>query len=56
LQYGIRGISVIYASQAAALAAARSLGLLNPKLMVTDNAKKLEQWILGLPFAGEDDD
>ncbi|KAJ7756138.1 hypothetical protein B0H14DRAFT_2635191 [Mycena olivaceomarginata] len=56
LRYGIRGIGVIYASQAAALAAARSLGLLNPKLMVTDNAKKLEQWILGLPFTGEDND
>ncbi|KAJ7900470.1 hypothetical protein B0H13DRAFT_2336575 [Mycena leptocephala] len=55
-QYGIRGVGVFYDSYASARAAAQRLGLSGAKIMVTDNAEKLEAWITGQPFIGEDED
>ncbi|KAJ6621291.1 hypothetical protein B0H10DRAFT_2215224 [Mycena sp. CBHHK59/15] len=55
LQYGVRGVSMFYPTYHAAYAAAMSLGIAEPKIMVSRNIAKLEAWILGLPFEGEDD-
>ncbi|KAJ6631626.1 hypothetical protein B0H10DRAFT_2207248 [Mycena sp. CBHHK59/15] len=35
--------------------AARKLGLVDPKIMVSDNSEKLEAWMTNQPFVGEDD-
>lgn len=56
VQYGIRGVSVFYSSHAAALGAATRLALDNPRIMMTSNIEKLESWMRGDPFVGEDDD
>jgi hypothetical protein len=56
VQYGIRGVSVFYSSHAAALGAATRLVLDNPRIMMTSNIEKLESWMRGDPFVGEDDD
>ncbi|KAJ7801135.1 hypothetical protein B0H14DRAFT_3490007 [Mycena olivaceomarginata] len=56
VQYGIRGVSVFYSSHAAASGAARRLELDNPRIMMTSNIEKLESWMRGDPFVGEDDD
>ncbi|KAJ7826216.1 hypothetical protein B0H14DRAFT_2595983 [Mycena olivaceomarginata] len=53
--YGLRGVSVFYTSHAAAMAAARSLGI-EPKLMVSSNVEKLQAWMTMKPFVGEDED
>ncbi|KAJ7164572.1 hypothetical protein C8R43DRAFT_1122453 [Mycena crocata] len=53
-QYGVRGVGIFYSLWAAAHAAAVSLGLDNSKIMVTDNLEKLEAWITGRPFVGDD--
>ncbi|KAJ7912867.1 hypothetical protein B0H13DRAFT_1874447 [Mycena leptocephala] len=54
-QYGIRGVAVFYSSYAAARAAATLLGLEDDsKIMVSDNHEKLEAWMTGKPFVGED--
>ncbi|KAJ7936007.1 hypothetical protein B0H13DRAFT_1853711 [Mycena leptocephala] len=50
-QYGIRGVAVFYNSHAAA---AVSLGLVDAKIMVSDNPDKLEAWMMGKPFVGEE--
>jgi hypothetical protein len=55
VQYGIRGVSVFYSSHAAALGAAMRLALDNPHIMMTSNIEKLESWMRGDPFVGEDD-
>jgi hypothetical protein len=55
VQYGIRGVAVFYPSHATALAAARRLGMEDAKIMVSSNATKLEAWMLGKSFEGEDD-
>ncbi|KAF8184269.1 hypothetical protein K438DRAFT_1974470 [Mycena galopus ATCC 62051] len=52
--YGIRGVAVFYNSHAEASAAAASLGLTNPRIMVSNNTLKLEAWMLGKPFVRED--
>ncbi|KAJ7166437.1 hypothetical protein C8R43DRAFT_1122001 [Mycena crocata] len=53
-QYGLRGVGIFYSSWAAAHAAAASLGMEESKIMVTDNLEKLEAWITGRPFVGDD--
>ncbi|KAJ7721062.1 hypothetical protein DFH07DRAFT_972398 [Mycena maculata] len=53
-QYGIHGVSVFYATHAEALAAVWRLGLSTSKIMVSDNVEKLEAWMTGAPFVGED--
>ncbi|KAJ7619949.1 hypothetical protein DFH06DRAFT_1341782 [Mycena polygramma] len=53
-QYGIRGVAVFYSSFAAAKAAAKKLGLPDSKIMVSSNVEKLEAWMTGEPFLGED--
>ncbi|KAJ7807694.1 hypothetical protein B0H14DRAFT_3483060 [Mycena olivaceomarginata] len=53
--YGLRGVSVFYTSHAAAMAAARSLGI-EPKLMVSLNVEKLQAWMTMKPFVGKDED
>ncbi|KAJ6458080.1 hypothetical protein C8R47DRAFT_1227221 [Mycena vitilis] len=53
-QYGIRGVAVFYSSFAAAKAAAKKLGLPDSKIMVSSNVDKLEAWMTGEPFLGED--
>jgi hypothetical protein len=55
-QYAIRGVAVFYHSHAAALVAARSLNRSTAKIMVSDNIEKLEAWMFGKPFVGEDKD
>ncbi|KAJ7899182.1 hypothetical protein B0H14DRAFT_2556750 [Mycena olivaceomarginata] len=50
-----RGVAVFYPSHATALAAARRLGMEDAKIMVSSNATKLEAWMLGKSFEGEDD-
>ncbi|KAJ7195540.1 hypothetical protein GGX14DRAFT_401737 [Mycena pura] len=52
--YGIRGVSVFYPSFGAARTAAGRLGLSDSGIMVSDNAAKLEAWMTGEPFIGED--
>jgi hypothetical protein len=54
--YGIRGVSVFYHTHAAAMAAASSLQLAEPQIMVSRNVEKLERWMLGEPFEGEDEE
>ncbi|KAJ7366605.1 hypothetical protein DFH08DRAFT_797545 [Mycena albidolilacea] len=49
--YGIRGVSVFYHTHAAA---ATSLQLTEPHIMVSRNVEKLERWMFGEPFEGED--
>ncbi|KAJ7867298.1 hypothetical protein B0H13DRAFT_2351956 [Mycena leptocephala] len=53
-QYGIGSVAVFYKSHAAARAAAVSLGLVDAKIMVSDNPDKLEAWMTGKPFVGEE--
>ncbi|KAJ7719859.1 hypothetical protein B0H14DRAFT_3521128 [Mycena olivaceomarginata] len=55
-QYAIRGVAVFYHSHGAALVAARSLNRPTAKIMVSDNIEKLEAWMFGKPFVGEDED
>ncbi|KAJ7894474.1 hypothetical protein B0H14DRAFT_2559253 [Mycena olivaceomarginata] len=50
--YGIRGVSVFYHTHAAA--AATSLQLTEPHIMVLRNVEKLERWMSGEPLEGED--
>ncbi|KAJ7740502.1 hypothetical protein B0H14DRAFT_3515532 [Mycena olivaceomarginata] len=52
--YGIRGVSVFYHTHAAAAAAARLLQIAHPQIMVSANVVKLQRWMLGEPFDGED--
>ncbi|KAF8183263.1 hypothetical protein K438DRAFT_1766939 [Mycena galopus ATCC 62051] len=52
--YGIRGVPVFYATYGSALAAALKLGLDDSKIMFSDNADKLEKWMSGKPFLGEE--
>jgi hypothetical protein len=52
--YGIRGVSVFYHTHVAAAAAATSLQLTEPHIMVSRNVEKLERWMFGEPFEGED--
>ncbi|KAJ6479773.1 hypothetical protein C8R45DRAFT_1101218 [Mycena sanguinolenta] len=47
--YGIWGVAMFYPSHAAA-----KLGLKDPKIMFSSNAAKLEAWMAGKPFVGED--
>ncbi|KAJ7302848.1 hypothetical protein DFH08DRAFT_977557 [Mycena albidolilacea] len=54
--YGIRGVAVMYPTHSAALPAARRLNLVEPKIMATSNASKLEAWITMKKFVGEDED
>ncbi|KAJ7312231.1 hypothetical protein DFH08DRAFT_822267 [Mycena albidolilacea] len=54
--YRIRGVAVMYSMHAATLVAARHLNLAEPKIMVTNNASKLEAWITMKKFVGEDKD
>jgi hypothetical protein len=49
-QYGICGIAVFYNTYAAA----SSLDLPDARIMVSDNADKLEAWMTGKPFVGEE--
>jgi hypothetical protein len=49
-------VAVFYHSHAAALAAAHSLNRPTAKIMVSDNIEKLEAWMFGKPFVGEDGD
>ncbi|KAJ7794771.1 hypothetical protein B0H14DRAFT_2621619 [Mycena olivaceomarginata] len=51
-QYAIRGVAVFYHSHAAA----RSLDRPTTKIMVSNNIEKLEAWMFGKPFVGEDED
>ncbi|KAF8170033.1 hypothetical protein K438DRAFT_1982931 [Mycena galopus ATCC 62051] len=55
-KYGIRGVPIFYPSHEAAEEAARLLGLISPRIMVSvpGQPEKLEAWILGKPFVGED--
>ncbi|KAJ7106177.1 hypothetical protein C8R44DRAFT_886069 [Mycena epipterygia] len=53
-QYGIWGITVFFNSHASVKAAATKLGLANAKIMFSDNTNKLEAWMTGKPFLGED--
>lgn len=54
-QYGICGVGVFYSSYASARAAATLLGMQDDsKIMVSDNPDKLEVWMTGKPFVGED--
>ncbi|KAJ7896112.1 hypothetical protein B0H14DRAFT_2558530 [Mycena olivaceomarginata] len=55
-QYVICSVAVFYHSHAAALAAAHSLNRPTAKIMVSDNIEKLEAWMFGKPFVGEDED
>ncbi|KAJ7430084.1 hypothetical protein B0H11DRAFT_2264316 [Mycena galericulata] len=52
--YGVHGVGVFYDSYTSAWAAATRLGLEDSKIMVTDNVEKLEAWITGKPFVGEE--
>ncbi|KAJ6631639.1 hypothetical protein B0H10DRAFT_2207262 [Mycena sp. CBHHK59/15] len=54
--YGIRGVAVFYPSHDAAKTAATKLGLVNAKIMVSDNPDKLEAWMTNQPFVREDDE
>ncbi|KAJ7788950.1 hypothetical protein B0H14DRAFT_3503580 [Mycena olivaceomarginata] len=54
--YGIRGISVFSHTHAAAMAAASSLQMAEPHIMVSRNMEKLEHWMLSEPFKGEDEE
>ncbi|KAJ7850848.1 hypothetical protein B0H13DRAFT_2360508 [Mycena leptocephala] len=47
-------VAVFYNSFAAARAAAVTLELPDAKIMVSDNPEKLEAWMTGKPFVGED--
>ncbi|KAJ7029945.1 hypothetical protein C8F04DRAFT_1264287 [Mycena alexandri] len=53
-QYALRGVGVFYPTNEAALAAARALGMANPKILFSSNVEKLEAWMMGKPFMGED--
>ncbi|KAJ6627801.1 hypothetical protein B0H10DRAFT_2209927 [Mycena sp. CBHHK59/15] len=53
-QYGILGVGVFYNSHAEARAAAARLEMPDAKIMVSDNPEKLEAWMMGKPFVGED--
>ncbi|KAJ7714048.1 hypothetical protein DFH07DRAFT_974568 [Mycena maculata] len=52
--YGIHGVAVFYTSIGQARAAAARLGIPDSSIMVTDNLAKLEAWMTGAPFFGED--
>ncbi|KAJ7736631.1 hypothetical protein B0H16DRAFT_1730678 [Mycena metata] len=52
-QYALRGVSVFYPSNESARAAALSLGI-EPKIMMSENVEKLEAWMSGETFLGED--
>ncbi|KAJ7789796.1 hypothetical protein B0H14DRAFT_3502524 [Mycena olivaceomarginata] len=56
VMYGICGVQIFYSSYAAAHAAAVSLGLPDSKIMFseTNNIKKLQDWMSGKPFLGDD--
>jgi hypothetical protein len=48
-------VAVFYSSYTVARAAAMLLGLEDDsKIMVSDNPEKLEAWMTGKPFVGED--
>ncbi|KAF8171719.1 hypothetical protein K438DRAFT_1773021 [Mycena galopus ATCC 62051] len=51
--YGIRSVAVFYFSHESAIARAGSLGLKNPKILVSCNAAKVKAWMQGLPFMGD---
>ncbi|KAJ6511746.1 hypothetical protein DFH09DRAFT_1333634 [Mycena vulgaris] len=53
-QYGVRGVGIFYDTWESVHTAAKKLGMDNSKIMVTENHDKLEAWILGKPFVGED--
>jgi hypothetical protein len=46
---------VFYPSLSSAQAAAGRLGMSDAKIMVSENAEKLQAWMLGERFFGEDD-
>ncbi|KAF8137812.1 hypothetical protein K438DRAFT_1996669 [Mycena galopus ATCC 62051] len=52
--YGIRGVAVFYFSHESVIAGAASLGLKDPKILVSRNAAKVKAWMQGQPFAGDD--
>ncbi|KAJ7734858.1 hypothetical protein B0H16DRAFT_1731616 [Mycena metata] len=52
--YGVRGVGVFYNSFDSARRAARRLDLPDSKIMVSTDAAKIEAWITGQPFDGED--
>ncbi|KAJ6630399.1 hypothetical protein B0H10DRAFT_1939158 [Mycena sp. CBHHK59/15] len=54
VQYGIRGVVVFYSTFESAQAAAQALGLPDSKIMFSSNSDKLEQWMSGKPFEGEE--
>ncbi|KAJ7705146.1 hypothetical protein B0H16DRAFT_1747398 [Mycena metata] len=53
-QYALRGVGVFYPTNEAALAAAAALGMSHPKILFSSNVEKLEAWMMGKPFVGED--
>ncbi|KAJ6568229.1 hypothetical protein DFH09DRAFT_1313693 [Mycena vulgaris] len=55
IMYGVRGVGVFYDSYTSARAAATHLGIEDPKIMIMSDAEKLEAWITGKPFVGEDE-
>jgi hypothetical protein len=54
--YGIRGVSVFYHTHVAAMAVASSLQMAEPHIMMSCNMEKLEHWMLGESFEGEDEE
>ncbi|KAJ6455130.1 hypothetical protein C8R47DRAFT_1082864 [Mycena vitilis] len=55
-RYGIRGVAVFYNSFQSAADAARALELDDSKIMFSSNPAKLEAWMSGQPFVGEEDE
>ncbi|KAJ7860856.1 hypothetical protein B0H14DRAFT_2576420 [Mycena olivaceomarginata] len=55
VQYRICGVAVFYPSLSSAQVAAGRPGMPAAKIMVSENTEKLQAWILGEPFLGEDD-
>ncbi|KAJ7019262.1 hypothetical protein C8F04DRAFT_1197911 [Mycena alexandri] len=52
--YGVRGVGVFYDTFGSARRAARRLRLADSKIMVSTDPAKIEAWITGQPFNGED--
>ncbi|KAF8142328.1 hypothetical protein K438DRAFT_1995093 [Mycena galopus ATCC 62051] len=52
--YGIRGVAVFCPGHAAAWAGARRLGMKDPKIFSSRNPDRVQAYMYGLPFEGED--
>ncbi|KAF8147456.1 hypothetical protein K438DRAFT_1780076 [Mycena galopus ATCC 62051] len=52
--YGIRGVAMFYPSHGAARAAARRLGMADARILASRNALRVQAWMYGEPFEGED--